>query len=880
MMARTLERLVAHCVRHAMAVVLAFLVLAAGCIGLAATHLAVSTDIGGLFSMSLPWKQREAALKHDFPQFSSLIVAVVDAKLPEEADATAAGLAAALAPDHAHFRSVREPENSPYLNQEGLLFLPETTLQDLLDTTVDAEPFLGQLAADPSARGLFGALSLIAAGARHGQLPPASFDPALRTFHDTLAGALAGHARPLSWQNLLAGPAASLAGPDRIVLLQPRLDFTSVQPGGAATQAMRRAAAGLEFVRNGDAHVHVTGDVPLSDEEFGSAAKGAVSGLLASFVLVLVWLFLALRSWRLIVPVMLTLLLGLALTTGFAALAVGTLNLISVAFAILFVGIAVDFAIQFTVRFREMRHETVAAGGDAVPPALAQTGRRVGGQVLIASLATASGFLAFVPTNFRGVAELGLIAGAGMLIAFICTLSFLPAMLSLMHPRREGADIGFARAAVIDRALARWRWPVVAVFGVVFAAGLAAGTRLTFDSNTLHTKSADSEAVQTLMRLLHNPVTNPFTIDIVRPSVAGAAALAPALDRLSLVDHTVNLLSLVPAGQPGKLAAIADAASVLAPVLQPPAALPAPNAASLRAAASATAGVLAPVLGQLPAGSPLRDIVGDLRALATASDSDVMATNAALVRFLPAQLRRLRLALAAKPVTQADIPAGLRRDYVLPDGQARIQVVPKQAVSESDALRRFVEQVQKVAPDAGGPAVAIASTAATITGAFIQAGLSAVAAIAVILLVALRRWRDAALVLAPLLLSASMTALFVVLAGMQLNYANVIALPLLLGVGVSFNIYFVLNWRAGEAARLASPTARAVIFSALTTGTAFGSLAASYHPGTASMGKLLLISLGCTLLATLVFVPALLAVLGPAKPTPITAADSPGEHIS
>jgi hopanoid biosynthesis associated RND transporter like protein HpnN len=855
-----LERLVAICVRHALAVVLAFALIAAGCMGLAATRLSVSTDIGGLFSMSLPWKQREAALKRDFPQFSSLIVAVVDAKLPEEADATASGLAAALAPDHVHFRSVRQPENSPYLNQEGLLFLAPAALQDLLDKTVDAEPFLGQLAADPSARGLFGALGLVAVGAKHGQLPPASFDPALRAFHDTLAGALAGHATPLSWQNLLAGPAAELAGPDRIVLLQPLLDFTSVQPGGAATAAMRAAASHLEFVRNGDAHVHITGDVPLSDEEFGSAAKGAVTGLLASFALVLVWLFLALRSWRLIVPVMLTLLLGLALTTGFAALAVGTLNLISVAFAILFVGIAVDFAIQFTVRFREMRHGAT----DAVRPALALTGRRVGGQILIASLATASGFLAFVPTNFRGVAELGLIAGAGMLIAFICTLSFLPAMLCLMHPRAEGAEIGFSRAASLDRALARWRWPILALFGAIFAAGLAAGTRLTFDSNTLHTKSADSEAVQTLMRLLHNPVTNPFTIDIVRSSVADAAALAPALGRLPLVDHTVNLLSLVPADQPDKLAAIADAAGVLAPVLNPPPPLPAPDAAALRASALATSGALAPVLERLPAGSPLRDIVADLQALSRASDSKVMAANAALVRFLPAQLGRLRLALTAKAVTQADIPVELRRDYVLPDGQARIQVVPKAAVSESDALRRFVNQVQAVAPDAGGPAVAIASTAATITGAFIQAGLSAVAAIAVILLVALRRWRDAALVLAPLLLSASMTALVVVLAGMQLNYANVIALPLLLGVGVSFNIYFVLNWRAGEAARLASPTARAVVFSALTTGTAFGSLAISFHPGTASMGKLLLISLGCTLLATLVFVPALLAALGPA----------------
>ena len=856
-MGGALARVTAWCVAHARTVALGFLVLAAAGLGLAATHLSMTTDIGGLFSMSLPWKQREAALKHDFPQFSGLIVAVIDADIPEEAEATANGLADALAQDHAHFLSVRQPERAAYLNQEGLLFLPAAQLQDLLDRTTDAEPFLGQLTADPSARGLFRALGLVALGVAHGQAPPASFDPALRAFDATLAGALAGHAKPLSWQNLLAGPAADLAGPDRIVLLQPRLDFASVQPGGAATTAMRAAAARLEFVRSGHAHVHVTGDVPLADEEFGSAARGAVTGLLASFVLVLVWLFLALRSWRLIVPVVATLLMGLALTTGFAAAAVGTLNLISVAFAILFVGIAVDFAIQFTVRFREVRHMQ-ASDADT---ALALTAKRVGGQVLIASAATASGFLAFVPTQFRGVAELGEIAGGGMLIAFVCTLTFLPAMLSLLHPRAEAAEIGFARAAILDRWLARARWPVVAVFAAIFLAGIAAGTRLHFDSNTLHTKSAGSEAVQTLMRLLHNPVTNPFTIDIMRPNVAQAAALAPRLAALPLVDHTVNVLSLVPSDQPAKLAALADAANVLAPALQPPAPAAPPDAAALRASARAAADQLAPALAKLSPASPLHAILRDLQALAGASDARVLATNDALVRFLPAQIARLRLALSARPVTLADVPAALRRDYVLPDGRARIEAVPREAVSESDALRRFVEQVRGVAPDAGGPAVAIASTAATITAAFIQAGVSAVAAIALILVVALRRARDALLVLAPLLLSASMTAAIVVAAGMTLNYANVIALPLLLGVGVSFNIYFVMNWRAGEAARLASPTARAVVFSALTTGTAFGSLAVSFHPGTASMGKLLLISLGCTLLATLVFVPALLACL-------------------
>jgi predicted RND superfamily exporter protein len=247
----------------------------------------------------------------------------------------------------------------------------------------------------------------------------------------------------------------------------------------------------------------------------------------------------------------------------------------------------------------------------------------------------------------------------------------------------------------------------------------------------------------------------------------------------------------------------------------------------------------------------------------TAPDDMLMAANAALTRFLPMQLEHLRLALSAEPVTLNTIPPDFARDWLLPDGRARVQVNPKPEAQTPEGLKTFVQQVSAIAPDAGGSAVTIAATADTIVGAFRQAAIYAVIAIAVILLGLLRRLLDAALVMAPLLMSAMLTLLIAVLLPLPLNFANIIALPLLLGVGVSFNIYFVMNWRAGQHHPLGSATARAILFSALTTGTAFGSLALSAHPGTASMGKLLLISLGCTLLASLVFIPALLASLTP-----------------
>ncbi len=855
-----LAGLVARCSRHAALVVLAGLALGALCAWLAAERLGVSTDTDALFAASLPWRQRAMALDRDFPQDRDLLVAVIDARIPEEAEATAAALASAAAADPAHFRTVRRPDSSPYFDTNGLLFLSTAELGPLMDRTIDAQPFLGQLVADPSARGLFAALSLIGIGIEHGQADLRGFDASLLAFHTTLASVLAGTPQPLSWQSLLSGSLVEKAGRYRFVLIQPKLDYAALQPGGAATDALRAIAAKLEFVAGGQAHVRVTGSVALADEEFATVAQGAVAGLVGSFVLIALWLFLAIRSWRLIIPVLATLVLGLLLTTGFAAVAVGTLNLVSVAFAVLFVGIAVDFAIQFSVRFREMR-----LGAADTAQALAETARRVGVQVLVAAVATSAGFLAFVPTSFSGVAQLGLIAGVGMLMAFACTLAFLPAALTLLRPRAEAQEIGFTRLRPLDDAIGRHRRAILAVFAVLALCGMAGLPFLRFDADPLHTKDPHTEAMATLRDLMADPLTTPYSIDAIEPDLKQAVAVGERAAALPLVASTLTLQSLVPTDQPAKLAIIADAASLLAPTLsnRTPAAPVTP--ADLRLATRTAAAGLTRAVAKLPPDAPIALVAADLRTLLAAPDPALVAANQALTRFLPAQLNRLRAALAAGPVTVQSIPADIARDWVLPDGRARVQVTPKPEASGGPGLNRFVDEVSAALPEAGGSAVTIIATSRTITGAFRNAAIAAVAMIALILFATLRRPLDVALVLAPLLLSALLTVVVCVLAPLPLNFANIIALPLLLGVGVSFNIYFVMNWRAGEHSRLASATARAVIFSALTTATAFGSLALSRHPGTASMGDLLLISLGCTLLATLFFVPALLASIPPPR---------------
>jgi hypothetical protein len=268
---RALVGVINYCRRHAWTVVLISAALAALALGYAAGHLGLSSETERLFAADLAWRQRAAAFKSEFPQFQNLLVAVIDAREPEAADFTADQLTTALAADRTHFESVRRPDGLPFFRTEGLLFLDASKLEATLDRIIDAQPFLGELAKDMSARGLFAALSLVAAGTEQQR---AEFEEANRTallaFHNAIAASLAGDPHPLSWARLLAGDIAEGAGPYKFVLAQPRLDHAQLEPGGAASRAMRSAASQLEFVKSGDARVRITGSVALADEEFSS----------------------------------------------------------------------------------------------------------------------------------------------------------------------------------------------------------------------------------------------------------------------------------------------------------------------------------------------------------------------------------------------------------------------------------------------------------------------------------------------------------------------------------------------------------------------------------------------------------------------------------
>lgn len=865
MIAAIIARLVDFSARHAVANVLVALALVLLGGWYAAGHLAIDTDIDKLLPRNLAWRQNDLALDKAFPANSNLLAIVVDGATDELADTAAQRLATRLAAEPWLFRHVRRPDGGPFFARNGLLFLSVKELQSLSDQLVAAQPLIGSLSADPSLRGLFDTLKLFVEGASRGDVGIEKLAPTLDKIAGVVDGVAAGRAERLSWDAVLTGAAPDPRARRKFVLAQPVLDYSSLEPGRKATDELRRVATELGLTPQAGVRVRVTGAVALDDEQFAALRQGALRTTLASVGSVLAILLLGLRSPRLVIAILATVIAGLVLTGAFAALAIGSLNVISVAFGVLFVGLAVDFSIQFSVRYRDQRHRL-----GVLDAALGGAARTIGPSLALAAASTAIGFLSFVPTDYVGVRELGWIAGAGMVIAITLNFLLLPALLKLLRPRPEPEPVGFARAAPLDRFVARRRWAIVAAAGVLALACLALLPRVTFDFDPLDLKDPNSEAMQTALDLMRDPQTTSYTAEILAPSLTAATALADRLGDLPEVAQVVTAASFIPGEQQQKLAILADLALLVAPSLSPVAKAAPPSDAEIIASIAACRDALAKFAATHPDATATAHLAAALGAALARGARVVPALNEALLSGLLYRLQLLAPLIEAKPVSLADLPADLRESWLTPDGRARVEVFPKGNARDPAVLERFVAAVHRIAPEATGTPVTIQESGHLITSAFIEAGAIAVAAIVVLLAVVLRRARDVALVIAPLLLAALMTLGLTVIAGMKLNYANIIALPLLLGIGVAFDIYFVMNWRAGLSDHLQSSTARGVVFSSLTTMCAFGSLMLSPDPGSADMGTLLTISLAMTVFCTLFILPAL---LGPAR-APATDRDT------
>ena len=339
----------------------------------------------------------------------------------------------------------------------------------------------------------------------------------------------------------------------RFVEVWPVLDHSALEPGGRATAAIREIAGQLGLQKKFGADITLTGPVIISDNEFAGVHEGIVLNSVVTGGIVLTILWLALRSVALVAAVAVNLAAGLAITAAGGILMVGALNPISLAFAVLFVGLGADFAIQYTVRYRAERHEI-----RNLDTALSAAAEWVGIPLTLAAGAAAAGFLSFTPTAYSGLAQLGIIAGFGMVVAYLSSLTLLPALIRAVNPRPEPKPLTLPALAPADAFLKRHRVAVIVVTVLVVAAGLPALPRLQFNFNPLALENQASPALTALFRLGKAVPLNTARV-LVQPEEAGA--VAAKLTALPEVGATWTIDSFVPAGHEQKLPAIEAAAS-------------------------------------------------------------------------------------------------------------------------------------------------------------------------------------------------------------------------------------------------------------------------------------------------------------------------------
>ena len=854
--------------RYALGLVLLASVATGALLYYTANNLGINTDTAEMLSETLPFRRNYKAFTTAFPQYDDALLIVIDADTPELAQDASATLAAQLESKSDLFLSVYLPGGDTFFQKHGLMYLSSAELQDLADKLAQIQPFLGRLTRDQTLRGLFSMLTAGTDAVMKGE--ELDLTAVFDRIQLALEASIEQQHYSLSWQELMLGPNLTPDDRLRFILTKPHLDYSKPFPAEVAIKEARHLAKNLHLTEDNGVRVRLTGDAALEYEELLSVTRGAgIAGILA-LIMVGIVLFLGLRSPRLVLATIITLIMGLIWTAAFAAAAVGHLNLISVAFAVLYIGLSVDYAIHFCLRYQELIQQ-----GVPLSTALEQTARDIGSSLVLCSITTAIGFYAFIPTAFAGVAELGLISGTGMFISLIANLTILPALLSLMVLTPDTLPAKPKRKGVAAKLLAMPRQNSRLIRITALVLGLGATLLLpyvTFDSNPMNLRDPGSESVVTFKELLSQSKNSPWTLSVLAANSDEAARFAHSLSELQPVDLSLTLEKFVPTDQEEKLAIIEEIELIVGPELSENNNQPSATAREQITSLGNFSTVLERYLNTTPtaplskAASRLHDTLNRFLAGLSTQDPAMREQTlgnlqTSLLGSLPARLDALATSLEAGEITRDDLPADLVKQWVSTDGHYRVTVFPRENLNDQAAMRRFVAAVHTVAPDAIGFPVIYLEAGDAVVKAFKQAFLMALVAVTVLLLILLRPKADTILVLTPLLLAGVLTGAASVVLDIPFNFANVIALPLLLGVGVDSGIHMVHRMRAAPPASgqmLETSTARAVLYSSLTTICSFGNLAVSPHRGMASMGVLLTIGIGFTLLCTLVLLPALM----------------------
>ncbi|EWY42350.1 hypothetical protein N825_19400 [Skermanella stibiiresistens SB22] len=826
-----------------------------------AKNLGINTSTTDMISSDAPFRKHTETYRRAFPFTDDQIVIVIDAEGPERADTAAARLADKLRERGDVLSGVEIPSADPYFERYGLLFLKPQALQDLSTRLAGAQAALGLLSADPSLMGLAEMLDLVLG--RAGEAAPAELGRLLDGMADTTERVARGEPAHLSWTGLVGGEGMNRLGNRRFVLVQPVLNNASLSRGRPALDAIRAAIGELGHEEAGQGvTARVTGAVALRQTELDTVAAGAWIASALSFVLVSLVLIIGIRSGRMIAAILGTLVIGLLWTSGLAALTVGQLNLISVTFAVMFFGLGDDFGGHLGLRYQEELLEG-GPGGTPVRLAAERATLEVGPALTLSTLCATIGFISFVPTDYRGLAEFGIISGLGMLVALFTSVTVMPALLVLFKPG-PGARSETRENRVFGNWIDRNSRALVIIGALTTVAAAALLPQARLDANPLNLQDETTEAVSTYRDLARSPDTSPYGVNILAADLDAARATAARLRQLPGVGQVRTVESYIPADQDEKLATIGDLALLLAPSLSSGTG---ERSTDMTDALRRLRETLAKHQG-LPEAARFAATIERVPATPEAAAT----LDRALTGSLPTLLDRLSTGLEVeRPVTLEDLPPSLARRWITPDGRARVEVLPDRDISDSRAMAAFAEPILTIEPTATGAPVIVTGATGIILDSFGEAVALTLGAIIVLLLVVQRSILGTALILAPLVVASIYTLAASVLLGLPFNFANIIVIPLLFGLGVSSSIHMVTRGQDLMGDRVAgsrfgvdlliTSTPRAVLVTALTTSTAFATLAVSHHHGLSSMGILLAVAILATVICALILLPALMIQL-------------------
>jgi hopanoid biosynthesis associated RND transporter like protein HpnN len=847
-------------------------------------NLGINSDNLSLISEDLPSRKNQAAFAEIFPSLEEAILIVIDGETPALARDTTNRLAERLETMDDVFKDVYVPGGGSFFEDHALLYLTADELDDLADDLAALQPVIASLEADPS---LVKLAELVSAGLEAKDEDGIDADRWAPLLDEVANATVAAYARspiPVSWEAMLVAGSDLEIPTRRVIVVDPWLDYDKILVAGSSMAAIEGAMADLGLDQLAGVQIRMTGNPALNHEEMLGLAWDIGGSGVFCFLLVAGFLYFAFRSWHLVIASLITLLVGLIWTAAFAAATIGQLNIISIAFAILFIGLGVDFAIHFGMAFAAERRD------HRVPNLLAlqKAVDGIGASLVLCGFTTAIGFLVFVPTEYRGIAELGAIAGAGMFIILFLTLTLFPALLSgwLQPPVNTAIPAPFR----VDQALAiRLGKTPRLICGIAMLSAILATPllfQLKFDAHVIKMRNPDTQSVQAFQDLLADEDTSPWYVNVLAPNLDEIDAIVDQLEALPEIGRTVSLRSYVPEEQDDKLEILDDLAFLMEAVPHDP-----NNAPSYDTEEQTEA---------------LRELLNTLRDAERPSDNQTAADSfdalernlsAFLVRIegdenpdkalggfrdvlldrLPEALERFRNSLAVSAIEVSDLPPVLVRRLLAPDGTARIQAFPADALQDFESLKRFSKAVLGVAPLAAGMAPHLVDFGEATARSFRQALLSAAVAISALLFLLWRRPPDVALVLAPLVLGGILTCASMALLDLRFNFANIVVLPLLFGIGVDSGIHLVHRARHDATSKLAgtsepseslveTATAGAVFYSAMTTTLSFGTLALSGHQGMHSLGVILTIGMFWNVVANLVVLPALLSVSGVYSP--------------